>query len=54
MKMNSSYNGLNLKGILLSPFNGVEVDEAFSWDVRMKIEVITLNLDHKWKDIYCK
>lgn len=46
--------GLNLRGILIYPFNGVEVDEAFPWDDRMKIEVITLNLDDKWKNIYCK
>jgi 5-methylcytosine-specific restriction enzyme subunit McrC len=45
---------LNLRGILIYPFNGVEVNEAFHWDDRMKIEVITLNLDDKWKDIYNK
>ena len=43
---------LNLRGILIYPFNGVEVDETFRWDERVTMEVITLNLDDSWKKIY--
>lgn len=45
---------LDLRGILIYPFNGVEVDETFKWDDRIKIDVLTLNLDNSWKDIYRK
>ena len=45
---------LHLRGILIYPFNGVEVDETFQWDERMTMEVITLNLDDSWKGIYEK
>ncbi|PLS01923.1 McrC family protein [Neobacillus cucumis] len=42
---------LNLRGILIYPFNGVEVDETFHWDNRMMVEIWTLNLDDSWHDI---
>jgi 5-methylcytosine-specific restriction enzyme subunit McrC len=41
----------SLRGILIYPFNGVEVDETFRWDNRTTLEVRTLNLDDSWKDI---
>ncbi|MBY0147771.1 McrC family protein [Neobacillus niacini] len=45
---------LNLRGILIYPFNGVDVDESLLWDSRMTMEVMTLNLNDSWKDIYNK
>jgi 5-methylcytosine-specific restriction enzyme subunit McrC len=45
---------MNLTGILIYPFNGVEVDETFRWDDRTTMEVLTLNLEDSWKDIYGK
>ncbi|MFZ7946401.1 McrC family protein [Neobacillus sp. 19] len=45
---------LCLRGILIYPFNGVEVDETFTWDERMTMEVLTLNLNDSWKEIYRK
>ncbi|MBM7587316.1 5-methylcytosine-specific restriction endonuclease McrBC regulatory subunit McrC [Bacillus pakistanensis] len=43
-----------VRGILIYPLNGVEVDETFRWDERVTMEVITLNLDDSWKGIYGK
>ncbi|MFK9092590.1 McrC family protein [Bacillus salipaludis] len=45
---------LCLRGILIYPFNGVEVDEAFIWSERMTMEILTINLDDSWKEIYRK
>jgi 5-methylcytosine-specific restriction enzyme subunit McrC len=45
---------MNLRGILIYPFNGIAVDEAYRWDERMTMEVMTVNLDDSWKDIYGK
>jgi 5-methylcytosine-specific restriction endonuclease McrBC regulatory subunit McrC len=45
---------LKLRGILIYPFNGTEVGESYSWDERMSMEVMTLNLDESWKKIYEK
>ncbi|MEK5391846.1 hypothetical protein NSQ59_15940 [Margalitia sp. FSL K6-0131] len=41
-----------LRGILIYPYNGTEIDEKFAWDDRMTVEVLTLNLDDSWRDIY--
>lgn len=41
-----------VRGILIYPFNGQEIKEVYQWDERMKIEVLTVNLDEKWRDIY--
>ncbi|WP_338472821.1 hypothetical protein R4Z10_08885 [Niallia sp. XMNu-256] len=43
---------LNLRGILIYPFNGVEVNETYQWEERMTMEVITLNLGDSWRKIY--
>lgn len=45
---------MNVRGILIYPYNGVEVDESYRWDDRMTIEIMTLNLDDSWKNIYVK
>jgi 5-methylcytosine-specific restriction enzyme subunit McrC len=45
---------MNLRGILIYPFNGVNVDETFSWNDRITMEVMTINLDDSWKKIYGK
>lgn len=45
---------LNLRGILIYPFNGSAVDEKYLWNERMTMEVMTLDLDGAWKDIYQK
>jgi 5-methylcytosine-specific restriction enzyme subunit McrC len=42
---------MNVRGVLIYPFNGVEVDEVYRWDERMTMEVMTLNLDDCWKEI---
>ncbi|WP_191566338.1 McrC family protein [Metabacillus idriensis] len=45
---------LDLRGILIYPFNGVEVEESYRWNDRMTMEVLTLNLDDSWKAIHGK
>jgi 5-methylcytosine-specific restriction enzyme subunit McrC len=45
---------ITLRGILIYPYNGTVVDERFSWDDRMTVEVLTLNLEDSWGDIYKK
>jgi 5-methylcytosine-specific restriction enzyme subunit McrC len=43
-----------LRGILIYPYNGFEVDETFRWDERLTVQVMTLNLNDSWKEIYRK
>jgi 5-methylcytosine-specific restriction enzyme subunit McrC len=43
---------INLKGVLIYPFNGIQVNESFRWDDRMTIEIMTINLEDSWKEIY--
>ncbi|WML50166.1 hypothetical protein RCG23_10255 [Neobacillus sp. PS3-34] len=45
---------LTLRGILIYPYNGTEVEEKFAWDDRMTVEVLTLNLEDSWGDIFNK
>ncbi|WP_157886529.1 5-methylcytosine restriction system specificity protein McrC [Planococcus versutus] len=45
---------LNLRGILIYPFNGRAVDERYVWNERMSMEVMALDLNGAWKDIYQK
>jgi len=45
---------LNLRGILIYPFNGSTVDERYVWNERMSMEVMALDLNGSWKDIYQK
>ncbi|WP_216830316.1 5-methylcytosine restriction system specificity protein McrC [Alkalihalobacterium elongatum] len=40
------------RGILIYPYNGEEVREKYRWDDQTSFEVVTLNLDHSWVDIY--
>lgn len=42
----------NVRGILIYPYNGVAVNEVYHWDERIKMEVITLDLDANWKTIF--
>ncbi|MCP8970846.1 McrC family protein [Ectobacillus ponti] len=43
---------MRLRGILVYPFNGVEVNEVFRAGERMTMEVMTLNLDAPWQEIH--
>lgn len=45
---------MKLRGILIYPYNGVEVDEKFQWDDRITMEILTLNLEDSWQVIYSK
>ena len=42
---------LKLRGILIYPNKGKDVQESFVWDERITIEVMTLNLDSSWNEI---
>lgn len=41
-----------LRGVLIYPFNGLEIHETYRWDERTTIEVLTVDLGAKWRDIY--
>ncbi|MFC4713443.1 McrC family protein [Planococcus dechangensis] len=43
---------MKLRGILIYPSNGEQVDEQYDWNERMSMEVMTLDLNASWKDIY--
>jgi 5-methylcytosine-specific restriction enzyme subunit McrC len=43
---------MSVRGILIYPYNGVDVDETYRWEQRMTMEVVTLNLDDSWEGIY--
>lgn len=43
---------LSLRGILIYPVNDVEIDEKYSWDERIKIEVKSVDLNGSWSNIY--
>lgn len=43
---------LDVRGILIYPYNDVGVDEKYTWNERMKIEVKSLNLNDSWRNIY--
>jgi len=45
---------MNVRGILIYPYNGATVDEIYQWEERMTMEVITLDLDASWRNIYQK
>ncbi|MEI3605034.1 hypothetical protein SPD48_04975 [Pseudogracilibacillus sp. SE30717A] len=40
-----------VRGILIYPYNGVEVNEIYHWDERMTMEVMTIDLGAKWVTI---
>lgn len=43
---------LKLRGVLIYPFNGKHVDEKYSWDERMTMEVMSLDLGATWNSIF--
>ena len=45
---------MTVRGILIYPFNGAEVDETYQWDDRMTMEVVTVDLNASWSVIYGK
>lgn len=44
----------DVRGILIYPFNGTDVDESYLWNERVTLEIMTVNLNDSWKDIYEK
>lgn len=45
---------LDVRGILIYPYNETEVNECYRWNERITIEILTLNLDDSWGEIYRK
>lgn len=45
---------LQLRGVLIYPFNSDEVDEQYIWNERMTMEIMTLDLSESWAVIYQK
>jgi len=45
---------MTVRGILIYPFNGEEVNETYRWDERITMEVITVDLNASWREIYGK
>jgi len=45
---------LDVRGILIYPYNGTEVNEFYRWSDRITIEMLTVNLEDSWADIYQK
>lgn len=45
---------VQVRGILIYPFNGTEVNESYSWSEKISLEVLTVNLDESWASIYEK
>jgi 5-methylcytosine-specific restriction enzyme subunit McrC len=43
---------LQLRGILIYPMNGTDVDEKYQWSENVWMEVMTVDLDGSWKEIY--
>ncbi|WP_181884501.1 5-methylcytosine restriction system specificity protein McrC [Neobacillus piezotolerans] len=41
-----------IRGVLIYPYNGKEVDEVYQWDERIKMQVVTINLEDSWNRIY--
>ena len=42
----------NLRGILIYPYNSVDLNESYIWDERTIMQVMTINLDSSWENIY--
>lgn len=49
--MHQSKDIERLRGILIYPFNGVNVSEVYRWDDRMTVEIATVHLDRTWNDV---
>ncbi|WP_282034448.1 McrC family protein [Metabacillus indicus] len=45
---------MNVRGILIYPFNEVEVNESYRWSERVAMEVMTVDLGDSWKRIHLK
>lgn len=45
-------SSLSVRGILIYPYNGIEVNEVYQWDERIKMAVMTINLEDSWTNIY--
>jgi 5-methylcytosine-specific restriction enzyme subunit McrC len=45
-------SNLNIRGVLIYPYNGFEVNEIYQWDDRINMEVMTINLNESWGNIY--
>lgn len=45
---------MKLRGILIYPFNGEQVDEKYDWNERITMEVMTLDLNESWDFIYSR
>ncbi|WP_079525701.1 McrC family protein [Halobacillus hunanensis] len=43
---------LNLRGILIYPYNGYLVNESYRWNENITMEVISINLNDSWLEIY--
>jgi len=43
---------MDLRGVLVYPYNGYAVEEVYHWDDHMTMEIMTLNLDESWLEIY--
>jgi 5-methylcytosine-specific restriction enzyme subunit McrC len=43
---------LELRGILIYPTNGTDVGERYQWSENVWMEVMTVDLDGSWKEIY--
>ncbi|MFJ7827891.1 McrC family protein [Psychrobacillus sp. NPDC096623] len=43
---------IDVQGVLIYPYNGVDVDETYQWNERVTMKVMTVNLDESWKRIY--
>lgn len=41
-----------VRGILLYPYNGTDVAECYRWNERVTLDVMTVNLEDSWMDIY--
>src|SRR5699024_4436398 len=43
-----------LRGILVYPFNGQDVHEVYEWNDTITLEIVTVNLNFRWSDLYDK
>lgn len=41
----------NVRGILVYPYNGINMNEKYHWDERMTMEIMTIDLGAKWDKI---
>ena len=41
----------NVRGILVYPYNGINMNEKYHWDDRITMEIMTIDLGAKWDKI---